>query len=200
MLKKMKDCLICKNIFRKPSHESYLQWEKRKFCSPHCARKNPILGKHTAWNKGRKWEESVKKKVSQSRLGKCLGNQNAKGHKPNCTTFGKMENHPHWLGGISKGENKREYYRKKCLERVARKNDAIGSHTLEEWLSIKIKYGFMCLCCKKNEPEIKLTEDHIIPLSRGGSDYIGNIQPLCGSCNSIKNIHATNFTINQVIV
>jgi len=67
-----------------------------------------------------------------------------------------------------------------------RKMSAIGSHTLGEWELLKKQYGYTCPCCEKSEPEIKLTEDHIVPLSKGGSNYIENIQPLCKSCNSKK--------------
>lgn len=57
------------------------------------------------------------------------------------------------------------------------------SHTSGEWELLKTQYGFMCAACGKSK---NLTKDHIIPISKGGTDKIENIQPLCQSCNSKK--------------
>ncbi len=61
-----------------------------------------------------------------------------------------------------------------------------GFHSVGEWENLKAQYNWTCPSCKKIEPEIKLTRDHIIPVSRGGSDNIENIQPLCNPCNVLK--------------
>jgi 5-methylcytosine-specific restriction endonuclease McrA len=71
--------------------------------------------------------------------------------------------------------------------RRARKLAVGGSYTDKEWQSLKAFYDYKCLCCGKREPEIRLTRDHVIPLTKGGTDSIDNVQPLCARCNSKKN-------------
>ena len=71
--------------------------------------------------------------------------------------------------------------------RRALKYAAKETHTEEEWQELKAFYNFKCLCCGQQEPDIKLTRDHVIPLTQGGSDSIDNVQPLCARCNSKKN-------------
>jgi 5-methylcytosine-specific restriction endonuclease McrA len=69
-------------------------------------------------------------------------------------------------------------------KRRARMANSTVSYTRNEWKLLCAKYGNGCLACGKND--VKLTADHIIPLSIGGTNYIENIQPLCQSCNSKK--------------
>jgi 5-methylcytosine-specific restriction endonuclease McrA len=61
-----------------------------------------------------------------------------------------------------------------------------GKFTQQEWKDLKEFYNFTCLCCGKQEPEIKLEPDHVKPILLGGLNVIGNLQPLCRSCNSKK--------------
>jgi 5-methylcytosine-specific restriction endonuclease McrA len=87
--------------------------------------------------------------------------------------------------------------------REYRERGATGSHTYTEWVNVKYEYGFMCPYCLRQEPEIILTKDHIIPLSKGGSNDIDNIQPLCFSCNASKgtkieeNVHTHLFRFSD---
>jgi 5-methylcytosine-specific restriction endonuclease McrA len=103
-----------------------------------------------------------------------------------------------WKGGIKLSK---EYFRKKYKQwrqknkhkdaiksanYRARRKGAAGSFTLGEWEILKIQYDFSCAYCRRREPSVKLEKDHIIPLSKGGSNYIENIQPLCRTCNASK--------------
>ncbi len=70
-----------------------------------------------------------------------------------------------------------------------------GTFTAEEWQEQKKYYKHTCLRCGRQEPEISLTVDHVIPLSKGGHNSIENIQPLCLSCNVAKHIKSTDYRL-----
>lgn len=80
----------------------------------------------------------------------------------------------------------------------ARKRNAEGQFTEEEWINLKREYGNRCPSCNLSEPGVKLTVDHVIPLSQGGTNWISNIQPLCRSCNSKKMMKTTRFTADSL--
>jgi 5-methylcytosine-specific restriction endonuclease McrA len=67
------------------------------------------------------------------------------------------------------------------------------SFTSQEWEVVKRAYNYTCLRCGSREPEIKLTADHVVPISKGGAGTIDNIQPLCKSCNSAKHNQTIDY-------
>lgn len=86
----------------------------------------------------------------------------------------------------------REWYREvgheysqvsKAIRRT-RIHQAGGTFTKQQWGMIKETYGNRCLCCGRSD--VKLTPDHVIPLAKGGTNDISNIQPLCLPCNLSK--------------
>jgi 5-methylcytosine-specific restriction endonuclease McrA len=77
--------------------------------------------------------------------------------------------------------------------RRAKKRSAGDSFTPEQWALLKEHYRYTCLCCGRQEPTIKLTPDHVIPLGAPGTGTITNIQPLCLSCNSAKGAKVIDY-------
>ena len=112
--------------------------------------------------------------------------------------------HPKWIGGRTVKENTLQYktYHKLKFYEWCKKNPekwkihknnvrvkrmgAEGSFTKEEWDKKKKEYNNCCVNCGISEEIEKLTIDHIIPLSKGGTNWIENIQPLCFLCNLKK--------------
>lgn len=64
----------------------------------------------------------------------------------------------------------------------ARAAKAKGSHTIEEWRAKLDEYDGRCAYC--DEPATG--RDHVVPLSKGGSDWITNVVPACNPCNAGK--------------
>jgi 5-methylcytosine-specific restriction endonuclease McrA len=68
-----------------------------------------------------------------------------------------------------------------------------GTITVAQWSALKKFYNYTCLCCKKKEPTIKLTIDHVLPIKHGGKNSIENTQCLCGLCNSEKGVEHIDY-------
>ena len=148
------------------------------------------------WNKGIKVDrkkypkmglfghhsKETKLKMSISRKGKKLSVE----HKKKISESLKGKKSYSWKDGRSNNNIYRSWLKNKRNRVLKRIKVKLGTHTFGDWENLKKQYNNICPCCHKSEPEIKLTEDHIIPLSKGGSDNIENIQPLCGSCNCKK--------------
>lgn len=70
--------------------------------------------------------------------------------------------------------------------------EIVGSHTRAEFEELVCAWGWRCwFCgipvheCVTRAPD-RLTEEHLIPLCRGGVDFIANVVPACQRCNEMK--------------
>lgn len=81
--------------------------------------------------------------------------------------------------------------------RRARKRAAKGSYSLDQVLAMYSDQSGKCAACS-----ISLIDgyhcDHIIPLARGGSNEISNIQLLCPTCNKRKGDRDNDWLLQQL--
>lgn len=142
---------------------------------------------------GRHHTEETKIKLSEALKGRISPN---KGKTSPWVTKRNLEtnhlrsgvNHYNWKGGQTKEERNWQKNRRNRLKQATA--GELGGHNYGEWELLKKQYNYTCPSCGLSEPfnqrSQSLTEDHIIPLSKGGSDLIENIQPLCLGCNIKK--------------
>src|SRR5215831_12036143 len=72
--------------------------------------------------------------------------------------------------------NAEAHQRRRASKACAPLNDL----TAVQWESIKQQFGYRCAYCDRKMQ--RLTQDHITPLSKGGSHTMSNIVPACKSC------------------
>lgn len=182
-------CLTCDRIYKKENGKEYRN-KKRKSNPRSCS----ICGSHKKFYENKKvWicEKCVtlckkcgKKRILLSGRLRCVDCDKKYRDSTKEKRLEKLREYR---------KNNIEIVRFWSSNRQNRKRNSLGDHTFDDWNKLKEQYNYTCLCCGKSEPEIKLTEDHIVPLSRGGSNYIENIQPLCQICNSTKNNKTIDF-------
>jgi len=82
-------------------------------------------------------------------------------------------------------------YLVKAQNARALKMGAAGTFTYEEWMLLCEHFEDKCVSC--GQPNDRLCMDHVVPLSRGGTNFIENLQPLCRPCNSGKRAKSTDY-------
>ena len=85
--------------------------------------------------------------------------------------------------------NNPEKFRAASQRRRARKANSKGSFTADQWKERLAYHGYKCVYCgveKHETPQGWLTMEHLIPLSRGGTNWPSNLAPSCKSCNCSK--------------
>lgn len=80
-------------------------------------------------------------------------------------------------------EHRREIEKNKSHRRRLLFDGITCDLTVEQWEMIKAAYNYRCAYCRKKKP---LTQDHVVPVSKGGAHTASNIVPACQSCNSSK--------------
>ena len=72
----------------------------------------------------------------------------------------------------------KNYHKRKAIK-------ASLPHTLtaKRWREICEEYNYRCAYCME---QVELTQDHIVPITKGGAYTEDNIVPACGPCNSSK--------------
>lgn len=88
--------------------------------------------------------------------------------------------------GISRKLTKRKAVTK-FLNNTKHRTGEIDTYTLDDWRDAMLFFRGACSYCgKKQSRRLRLTRDHVVPVSQGGTTTRRDIIPACNSCNSSK--------------
>lgn len=71
-----------------------------------------------------------------------------------------------------------------------------GTFDMRAWKQKAKFYKYTCLACDIQCDPQAITCDHKMPLIKGGTNHIDNLQPLCKSCNSAKHDKIIDYETN----
>jgi 5-methylcytosine-specific restriction endonuclease McrA len=175
-----KECSVARNRKIRQSNPKQYNAYSRKWKAANWEQKNKSDHRYYSENKEkvlagcRRWQKANTDKVLE------FGRRWYKSHVKE-----KLQTLRGWK------EKNPDKVREQQMNRRMRKLGVGGTVTAQEWKELKEKYKNTCLRCHRSD--VKLTMDHVIPISLGGTNTIGNIQPLCKSCNCKKHAKIIDY-------
>ena len=86
---------------------------------------------------------------------------------------------------ISRKINKKRLF--KFLNNIKHRTGEEDGYSFEDWKDAVMYFkGECCYCGRKQSRNVKLTKDHVVPVSKGGLTVRHNVIPACERCNSSK--------------
>ncbi len=181
-------CKTCTNLSRKLRYESNIESEKLYRKLYYQSHKELYKGIHKRW----KSEHPDKMKEYQK---KYVENNVDKVRE--AVRKSQKKNIDRVKGYIKKWFEDNPLKRKEYHQnRRARTIGNGGTVSSLDWKSILSFYGNVCLCCGRSD--VKLTQDHVVPLKLGGIHSVDNLQPLCGICNSRKSTKVIDYRKGRI--
>lgn len=195
----IKNCKACNKEFT-PQHFN------QKCCSPSCVHEAKLIAnrKYKKTDKGiaskRALYKSEKKKLTDKKYRQTVKAKKLvvvrviRNLKNNPSLLRKKRERDKKFARTSYGKEINKKAKKKYLStdkgkikikelKYLRRNVNAGKLDVEAWKKKLNDCDNKCQYCGTHE---NITIDHIIPLTKGGTNYIDNLQPLCRSCNSSK--------------
>lgn len=164
-MKIKKNCLFCGKEFMYKDCRSNTLKKAGKYCSNSCSIKARNRNAYLNLLK----ENSIFKEDKTKRLcTKCKGY--------------KTLNNFHYL---IKKLNKINPQCNKCLKARKQKLAEKGISSKSRFDILK-RHSFTCQYCGNKAPNVQITIDHIIPVSKGGSHSVENLTVACFECNRGK--------------
>jgi len=196
----LKACSVCKELklhsdFQKDSNVKTGLRSECKLCSKERDRKKYIKYREKRLAKQKEYyQQNREKAIEYARQWRKDNPEKCKEyHEVYAEKYPEKERLRHFNKAKKYREEKPELvkewskrWRENHPEKVAlanQKRRAKYSEFLVTEKDIRKIYSSQCVACGTYE---RITLDHIVPLSRGGNHSLGNLQPLCFSCNSSK--------------
>jgi 5-methylcytosine-specific restriction endonuclease McrA len=187
-----KKCKVCVRAraqkYRREHLEQYAQYEKDRANLPHrieARRKYQEGHKQEISEYKRRWAAENGEKVAGSKLAYYERNR-----------LDVLARSKEWAE--NNPEKVRQAKTNNLRKRRAARHASRGNFTVEEFEALCENYGNRSLAC--GETKTALEADHVVPLTKGGSDSISNIQPLCGSCKRKKFVNIIDNRLNTNIL